>query len=115
MHNQSTITLQVTLDDNKLPSDIKWQATASEAEDMQQAKAFMLSLWDPKERGALRIDLWTKDMMVDEMNDFFFQTLMTMADTFTRATQNAELSNELKTFAKEFYKKAQNKLMEDKE
>ena len=30
----------------------------------------MLSFWDSTDKSALRIDLWTKDMMVDEMADF---------------------------------------------
>jgi gliding motility-associated protein GldC len=110
MTPNSKIILDVTLDDQKMPETINWQASQSEAEKPQDARAFMLSLWDPAERSALRIDLWTKKMMVDEMNDFFFQTLMTMSDTYTRATGNADLSDELKTFAKEFYRKAQDKL-----
>jgi gliding motility-associated protein GldC len=104
--NKSTITLEVSLDENKIPADIRWSATQSEAKDLQEARAFMLSLWDPAERNALRIDLWTSKMMVDEMNDFFFQTMMTMADTYTRATNNAALSAEMKSFAQQFYAKA---------
>ena len=65
----------------------------------------MISFWDGKERAALRIDLWTKEMMVDEMADFYYQTLMTMADTFDRATHQTELVGEMKTFAKNFYTK----------
>jgi gliding motility-associated protein GldC len=107
MSNTSTITLNVTLDEQKMPAEINWHATQSDVTGPQDARAFMLSLWDPKDRSALRIDLWTQKMMVDEMNDFFFQTLMTMSDTYTRATGQKELSEELKTFAKEFYKKAQ--------
>jgi gliding motility-associated protein GldC len=107
MSNTSTISINVTLDEQKMPEDINWSATQSGSEMPQDARAFMLSLWDPKDRSALRIDLWTKKMMVDEMNDFFFQTLMTMSDTYTRATGNKELSEELKTFARDFYAKAQ--------
>lgn len=106
MQNQSTISLNVVLDDNKLPDQITWSATQSEIETPTPAKAFLLSLWDGAEASALRIDLWTKNMAIDEMNDFFFQTLMTMADTYTRAVNNETLSNELKAFAKDFHKKA---------
>ena len=42
--------------------------------------------------------------MVDEMNDFYFQTFFGMADTFARATNNKDLSNEIKEFAKKFHK-----------
>jgi gliding motility-associated protein GldC len=65
----------------------------------------MVSFWDGKERAALRIDLWTKEMMVDEMADFYYQTMMTMSDTFERATHQQELVGEMKTFAKNFYTK----------
>jgi gliding motility-associated protein GldC len=110
MSAKSTITLEVSLDENKMPETITWSATQSEADQARDARAFMLSLWDPAERSALRIDLWTKKMMVDEMNDFFFQTMMTMSDTYQRATGNEDLVKELKAFARDFYKKAQDKL-----
>jgi hypothetical protein len=31
----------------------------------------MLSVWDSKEKESMRIDLWTKEMPVDEMKIFF--------------------------------------------
>jgi hypothetical protein len=39
----------------------------------------------------MRIDLWTKEMPVDEMKIFFHQTLVAMSDTFfleLQATKN---------------------------
>jgi len=101
----STITVDVQLNDDKVPEAILWKASDSTLENAQKAKAMMLSFWDGAEKTALRIDLWTKEMMVDEMADFFYQTLMTMADTYNRATHQQELTDELKEFAKNFYKK----------
>ena len=103
--DQSTITIEVNLDENKIPHQIRWNASQSNSAELQDAKAMMISFWDGKERAALRIDLWTKEMMVDEMADFYYQTLMTMADTFDRATHQTELVGEMKTFAKNFYTK----------
>jgi gliding motility-associated protein GldC len=103
--DKSTITIDVQMDDNRLPENISWQATDTTIQKLQHAKAFMLSFWDSEEKAALRIDLWTKTMMVDEMTDFFYQTMMTMADTYGRATKNDEMVGEMKKFAKEFYKK----------
>jgi hypothetical protein len=103
--NQSTITIDVNLDENKIPHQILWNATQSNSEEKQDAKAMMVSFWDGKEKAALRIDLWTKEMMVDEMADFYYQTFMTMADTFDRATHQTELVGEMKAFAKNFYTK----------
>jgi gliding motility-associated protein GldC len=101
----STITIDVTLDPQKIPVDIHWNATQSNSEDKQQAKAMMVSFWDGKEKAAMRVDLWTKEMMVDEMADFYYQNLMTMADTLERATHQSAMVEELRTFAKGFYKK----------
>jgi gliding motility-associated protein GldC len=102
---QSTITVDVLLDNDKVPQQISWKASDSSADVVQKSKAMMLSFWDGADRSAMRIDLWTKEMMVDEMADFYYQTFMTMADTFNRATKNAELVNDMKNFAKDFYQK----------
>ena len=102
MH-KSTISIDVMLDNNKIPEQILWEASDSSAEMKQKAKAFCLAFWDGQDKTALRIDLWTKDMMVDEMADFFYQTLMTMADTYGRATKYHDQVEDMKTFAKGFY------------
>lgn len=103
--NESEISIKVTLDEKKMPHQITWNATASSAEEPQKAKAMFLSFWDGEDKSALRIDLWTKDMMVDEMADFYYQNFMTLADTFQRATRNEELSADIKQFAKTFHEK----------
>lgn len=104
MH-KSTISIDVYLDEQKVPETIKWKASDSSADAEQQAKAMMVSFWDGADKSALRIDLWTKDMMVDEMADYYYQLLMTMADTFQRATNQPELSADMKKFAQDFMKK----------
>jgi gliding motility-associated protein GldC len=105
MH-ESQINIQITLDEERMPETIRWSAPDGGVEQPQQAKGILLGLWDGEEKHALRIDLWTKKMMVDEMTDFFYQSLMGMADTYQRATRNEALANELKSFAKDFHKKA---------
>ena len=104
MH-QSNIQVQIDLDEQKIPQNIKWSASDSTAIEAQEARAMMLTFWDPTDKTALRIDLWTKEMMVDEMADFFYQNLMGMSDAYLRATQDESLSNEFKEFAKIFYNK----------
>jgi gliding motility-associated protein GldC len=103
--NDSTITINVQLNKDKVPEKIEWKASASTADEVQKAKAMMLAFWDAADKAALRIDLWTQDMMVDEMADFFYQTMMTMADTYHRATKQTELVEDIKAFAKTFYGK----------
>lgn len=103
---KSSIVIDVELDENRIPQDIEWKASDSAA-NAQPAKAVILSLWDGAEKTALRIDLWTQKMMVDEMADFYYQTFMTMADTYARATRQTELVNDIKKFAQDFYQKFQ--------
>ncbi len=112
--NQSTITIDVSLDQNRVPENITWKASDTTTEQAQQAKAMMLAFWDGAEKTALRIDLWTKEMMVDEMADFFYQTLMTMADTFGKATNNDGLVEEMKKFSKDFYEKFRDQQLKEK-
>ena len=109
---KSNIQIEVTLNDEKMPHEINWIAPDGGINDMQRAKAMLLGFWDGAQKEALCIDLWTTNMMVDEMNDFFFQTLHGMADTYARATKNVELANEMKQYAKDFLKKAADGLEE---
>ena len=104
MH-KSSISIEIELDENKVPQQILWTASDSSADMLQPAKSMMVAFWDGADKSALRIDLWTKDMMVDEMADFYYQTMMGMADTYLRATQQKELVDDMKQFAKDFYKK----------
>ncbi len=110
---KSSIVIDVELDENRIPQNIQWNASDSAAVNAQPATAVMLSLWDTAEKTALRIDLWTQKMMVDEMADFYYQTFMTMADTYARATRQTELVNDIKNFAQEFYKKFQDIQMKE--
>ena len=102
----SNINIQVSLDEDKMPETIEWTAPDGGVAEQQKAKGMLLGLWDGDQKTAMRIDLWTSKMMVDEMNDFFYQSLFGMADTYARATRNAELAEELKEFARGFHKKA---------
>jgi gliding motility-associated protein GldC len=112
---KSTITVDVYLDPQKIPERIDWSASETSAPEKQKAKAMCLAFWDGAEREALRIDLWTKDMMVDEMGDFYYQMFMTMADSFVRATRQQELSEEMKAFAKTFVQKFRKNLAEQQQ
>ncbi|HEY4208212.1 MAG TPA: gliding motility protein GldC [Puia sp.] len=102
---RSSINIDVILDADRVPEQISWNATDTTAADARKAKAMMLAFWDGNDKTALRIDLWTKEMMVDEMADFFYQTFMTMAETYQRATQDQGLTGDMKEFAKNFYNK----------
>lgn len=101
---KSKIELNVELDDNRVPEKLKWSAQDGGIEN-EEAKAVMLSVWDGNTQETLRIDLWTKDMPVDEMKQFFHQTLVTMSDTFMRATQDEKMTATMKDFCDYFAEK----------
>jgi gliding motility-associated protein GldC len=111
--SKSTITINVEMDENRIPETIVWNATDAVSDNVQKSKAMMLAFWDGEEKTALRIDLWTKAMMVDEMADFFYQTIMTMADTYGRATNHGEIVNDMKKFAHDFYHKFREKQLKE--
>jgi gliding motility-associated protein GldC len=103
----SEIKFNITLDEQKIPETITWQATDSGIEGNKPCKATMLAIWDGNENTTLRIDLWTKDMIVDDMKRFFYENLMSMADTYHRATNDAVMAAEMKKFATEFGNKSE--------
>ena len=106
---ESTIKLTVKLDDEKIPEYLGWEAADSGMDGEKPAEAFMMSVWDPKEHTTLRIDLWTKRMLVDDMKRFFFENFATMADTYMRATNDEAGSKMIRDFSEEFRKKTEEK------
>ena len=100
----SEIKLKVGLDENRVPEELTWSAEDGGL-DNEEVKAMMLSVWDSKNQESLKIDLWTKDMPVDEMKVFFHQTLVTMSDTFFKATQDEKMTATMKDFCDYFAEK----------
>ncbi|NKI30464.1 gliding motility protein GldC [Croceivirga thetidis] len=100
----SQITLTVGLDENRVPEELNWSAEDGGVNN-EEAKAMLLSVWDSKNKESLKIDLWTKDMPLDEMKIFFHQTLVSLSDTFMRATQDEKMTATMKDFCEYFANK----------
>lgn len=96
------ITFKVTVDENNLPHQITW--SAPDSGETSECKSLMIALWDAKENNTLRIDLWTKDMMVDEMKKFFHQNVVTLTDTYIRATGDTTTGEKVKKIFSEIGK-----------
>lgn len=103
---QANIRILVELDENKIPEKIIWSAPDGGVNN-QVSKAIFLSIWDHKNKESLSIDLWTKEMPVDEMNEFFYQSVITMGEAFQRATDNNKIKEVMEKFS-EFMKKKLN-------
>ncbi|WP_410220110.1 gliding motility protein GldC [Pedobacter sp.] len=99
---KAEIKVTVELDEKNVPETILWESTDSENKDSVPAKAMILALWDHNYKNAMRIDLWTKDMPVDEMKRFFYETLQTMGDSFLRATGEQNIVEDLRDYCAHF-------------
>ncbi len=104
VQHKSKISVEVGLDENKVPETLNWSAEDGGVTD-QSAKAMMLSVWDHNAQESMRIDLWTKDMPVDQMKVFFHQTLVSMSDNYYRATQYEKMTETMKDFCAYFAEK----------
>jgi gliding motility-associated protein GldC len=102
----SEISVKVGLNENNLPIAMKWSAADGNVHDAP-AKAMLLALWDPTDNNTMKIDLWTKEMSVEEMKQFFHQTLLTMADSFEKATGEHNISEDLRDYCLHFADKMQ--------
>ncbi len=102
-HN-SKIKIEVGLDENRIPEMMKWSADDGGISN-KESKALLLSVWDSKEKETYKINLWTKDMPVDEMKQFFHQTLVSMSDSFQLATNDDKMSATMRDFCDYFAEK----------
>lgn len=101
----SQIRINVGLNADNVPVDIHWEADDQHSEAPSSCKAMLLSLFERNSKETLRIDLWTHDMQVAEMDRLMFHTLRSMADTYVRASNHVELGEEFQRFAQYFGEK----------
>lgn len=94
---KSEIKLVVDLDNDQIPEKIRWHADDSGTPYLQESKSVSLSIWDNENKNTLRIDLWTKDMPVDDMKRFYIDCIGGIGQSLLSATgdehMNAEINN----------------------
>ena len=98
---KTQITIDIELDENHIPEKMMWNAQDGGIE-TEETKATMISVWDDKKMEALRIDLWTKEMPVDQMKMFLHQILISMSHTYQRATGEEDVAAWMEEIAEEF-------------
>ena len=102
---KTQITIDIELDDNHVPEKMTWNAEDGGIE-KEPTKATMVSVWDDAKKEALRIDLWTKDMPVDDMKMFLHQVLMSLSHTYEKATGEEDVAQWMDAMAEEFAQRA---------
>ncbi len=105
MPKTSKINFTVELDEKKMPQKIEWEATDANFDGKKECKAMMLSIWDKEENLTLAIDLWTKEMLISDMNIFFLQIFRKMSETYLRSTSNNDISKMIREFSDRFAEK----------
>jgi len=100
----SKIEFTIGLDENKVPEKLNWSAQDGNIKNAE-TKAVLISVWDPIKKDTLKVDLWTKDMPVDEMKQFFHQTLVSLTNTFETATQDEKMGATMRDFCDYFAEK----------
>ncbi len=102
--SESKLTFDLELDENNVPKNIVMNSTDKQAVNIN-LKSLMIAGWDAKTKETLRVDLWTKDMMVNEMFIMYHQTLMSMANTLEKSTGHDKLAGALKDYCEFFASK----------
>lgn len=99
------VRINVELDENNVPTTIEWEAEDAGLDAPTACRAMILSLWDHRSKDTLRLDLWTRDMTVDEMKIFFHETLTTMADTLEKSIADDRIAGDMRDFCHYFAEK----------
>ena len=100
----SEIKFNIQLDEQNVPEKIQWNATDKPTDGLDETNAILLSLWDQKAQNTLRIDLWTKDMTVDEMKRFYVDSIGGMAESIKSATGDTFMADEMNALCRKLVK-----------
>lgn len=101
---KSEINFKVELDDNRIPERISWDATENPNEGINETRGISLSVWDHYHKGLLGINLWTKDMPVDEMKQFCLDSVGNIARMAADATGDQTIVNVLENACRQIAK-----------
>jgi gliding motility-associated protein GldC len=92
---KSTIRFEIELDEKNIPNRIMWDATDKPDEGLSETKSISVSLWDDKTKNTLRIDLWAKDMPVQEMKRFHIDCIGGLAQSILNSTGDDFMAGEI--------------------
>ena len=97
---KSEIYFSIALDNDHIPEAISWRATDA-GENIHFAKAINVSIWDRNQEGTMKLDLWTKDMPVEEMKRFYIDIIGSMSQTILTATNDDIMAGKMKNLCQE--------------
>ena len=92
---KSTIQFKIELDSNNVPEKIEWDATEKPESGLSETKAISINLWDHQQKNTMRIDLWAKDMPVEDMKRFFIDCVGGLSQSVLSSTGDEFIANEM--------------------
>ena len=99
---KENFSIEVVMDENLIPENLEWSSTQGESEN---AWAALIYLWNAQKNDTFSLDLLTKKMSIEEMNKMMFQTIMTLANSYEKATSEDQLANAMRDFGEFFGEK----------
>jgi gliding motility-associated protein GldC len=104
----SEINFKVELDNNNVPEKIWWDATEKPEPGLSETKAISISLWDHLQKNTMRIDLWGKEMPIEEMKRFYIDCLGGLAQSILSSTGDEKMSGEINALCERLAKQVAN-------
>ena len=98
--------IDVLMDENLIPEDLQWNSSQGNGQS-EKASAALIYLWNAQKNETFSLDLWTKKMSIEEMNKMMFQTIMTLANSYEKATSEDQLANAMRDFGEFFGEKTE--------
>ncbi len=92
---KSTIQFTIQLDSNNIPEKIEWDATEKPESGLSETKAISINLWDHQQKNTMRIDLWAKDMPVEDMKRFYIDCVGGLSQSVLSSTGDEFIANEM--------------------
>ncbi len=96
---KSSINFTIDLDKDNVPEKILWEAADKGTPGLEETKSISLSLWDPVQKNTMRIDLWTKDMPIDDMKRFYIDCLGGLSQSVLNSTGDEFMASETNALA----------------
>lgn len=99
---KSRIHFEIELDDQNVPDKIYWDATDKEDDGINQTRSISIAVWDHFQHNTLRIDLWTKEMAVDDQKRFYIDCIGGLAQSILTATGDEFMAGEMNALCNKF-------------
>ncbi|MBO9638193.1 gliding motility protein GldC [Siphonobacter aquaeclarae] len=92
---KAEIHFDIQLDENNVPDKIFWDASDNPNEGLNDTQAVSIATWDRYHRATMKLDLWTKDMEVGDMKQFYIEIMSGIADSVTSATGDKKMAEQI--------------------